>query len=233
MTNPASTSAAGTSASGVTAPSAATQMMDPGIIKAPQVGLSDREWNNSRGTISDGHDTNADSGPTRIMSNPTTALVVYFSRSGSTELLAAKVQNLTGADAYEITVKNPYSSDYGATVGRANQERDSDTPPEILTDFPDFSKYLTVYLGYSTWGMTLSEPVKAFLRAAGSQLDGKTIAPFNTNGGYGLGDTVNLIEDTLRKQGATVSLTQPFAIEGNRVNDADTDLPAWIAATQH
>lgn len=40
--------------------------MDASRIQAPQVGLSDSEWNQSRGTVSDGKDTNSENAPTRI-----------------------------------------------------------------------------------------------------------------------------------------------------------------------
>ena len=46
--------------------------------------------------------------------------IVYFSRSGSTELLASKIQALSGADVIELVAKETYSSDYGETVQRAN-----------------------------------------------------------------------------------------------------------------
>ena len=66
--------------------------MDQSQIVTPQVGLSDAEWNNSRGTVSDGKDTNSKQEPTRILSEDADSLIVYFSRSGSTELLASKIQ---------------------------------------------------------------------------------------------------------------------------------------------
>lgn len=45
---------------------------------------------------------------------------ISFSRSGSTELLASKIQALSGADVIELVAKETYSSDYGETVQRAN-----------------------------------------------------------------------------------------------------------------
>lgn len=94
--------------------------MDQSQITAPQVGLSDEEWNHSRGTVSDGKDTNSKQAPTLILSEDADSLIVYFSRSGSTELLASKIQALSGADVIELVAKETYSSDYGETVQRAN-----------------------------------------------------------------------------------------------------------------
>lgn len=116
--------------------------------------------------------------------------MIYFSRSSSTELLASKVQAVSNADVLELTVSEPYSSDYGETVERANEEREVDNTPVLNVDVPDLSQYQTIYLGYPIWGMTLAEPMASFLEEYGDELAGKTIAPFSTNGEYGLGSSV-------------------------------------------
>lgn len=56
------------------------QQMAPENITAVQDGKSDAEWNQSRGTISDGADTNATQAPTRILTEDANSLIVYFSR---------------------------------------------------------------------------------------------------------------------------------------------------------
>ena len=122
--------------------------MDQSQIVAPQVGLSDEEWNNSRGTVSDGKDTNSEQEPTRILSEDADSLIVYFSRSGSTELLASKIQALSGADVIELVAKETYSSNYGETVQRATQERNVKNTPELDVEMPDLSQYQSIYIGY-------------------------------------------------------------------------------------
>ena len=164
--------------------------MDQSRIAAPQVGLSDEEWNHSRGTVSDGKDTNSEQEPTRILSEDADSLIVYFSRSGSTELLASKIQALSGADVIELVAKETYSSNYGETVQRATQERNVKNTPELDVEMPDLSQYQSIYIGYPIWGMTMAEPVATFIETYAKELDGKTISPFSTNGGDGLGSSI-------------------------------------------
>lgn len=201
--------------------------MDQSQIVAPQVGLSDEEWNNSRGTVSDGKDTNSEQEPTRILSEDADSLIVYFSRSGSTELLASKIQALSGADVIELVAKETYSSNYGETVQRATQERNVKNTPELDVEMPDLSQYQSIYIGYPIWGMTMAEPVATFIETYAKELDGKTIIPFSTNGGYGLGSSIDYIETVLAENQVTARIKPAFAVEGNKVDQADSDLMTW------
>lgn len=202
--------------------------MDASQINAPQVGLSDDEWENSCGTISDGQDTNSKNPATRILTDDADSIVIYFSRSGSTELLASKVQAISNADVLELTVSEPYISNYGETVERANEEREVDNAPVLNVDVPDLSQYQTVYLGYPIWGMTLAEPTASFLEEYGDELAGKTIAPFSMNGGYGLASSVDRIASILSEQGVDANITDAYEIESNRVDQADASLLDWF-----
>lgn len=202
--------------------------MDPSQITAVQDGKSDAEWNQSRGTVSDGADTNATQAPTRILTPDAKSLIVYFSRSGSTELLASKIQNRTNADALELVVQDHYSADYGETVQRANGERQVANDPVLNVDVPDLSQYDTIYLGYPIWGMTLAEPMASFVEQYSTQLAGKKIVPFSTNGSYGIGSSVTRIERILSDNNVTASITEPYTIQGNRVSQADATLDTWL-----
>lgn len=201
--------------------------MDQSQILASQVGLSDEEWNNSRGTVSDGKDTNSEQEPTRILSEDADSLIVYFSRSGSTELLASKIQAISSADVIELVAKETYSSNYGETVQRATQERNVKNTPELDIVMPDLSQYQSIYIGYPIWGMTMAEPVATFIETYAKELDGKTIIPFSTNGGYGLGSSIDYIETVLAENQVTARIEPAFAVEGNKVDQADLDLMTW------
>lgn len=191
----------------------------------PQLGLSDDEWDSGRNTISDGADTNANTEPTRQLSSKAKSIVIYFSRSGSTQLLAQEIAETTSADLLELTVDETYPSDYDETVSRANEERESGDYPAITTDVPDLGQYDTVYLGYPIWGMSLASPMASFLESYGSQLTGKTVAPFASNGGYGLGSSVSQIENYLPDS----TVVGGLSVQGNKVDKAQSDIDNWLS----
>ena len=104
------------------------------------------------------------------------SIVVYFSHKGenyvsgniinltkgNTEVIAEKIQKLTGADIFEIeTVKN-YPVIYRETTETAKQELNSNARPE-LKRIPDISGYETIYLGYPNWWNTMPMAVFTFL----------------------------------------------------------------------
>lgn len=192
----------------------------------PQLAKSDAEWGHGRGTPSDGKDTNSSVAPTRKLTPSAKELIIYFSRSGSTELLAQKIARATGADMLEIVVKQPYAGDYFKTLARANQERESQSWPELNMQVPDLTQYTTIYLGYPIWAMMLAHPMTAFLKAYGPRLANKTIAPFMSQGGYGTGESIDQIRRFVG--GQTTHFTTPLIVAGNKVDRADRQLTKWL-----
>lgn len=184
--------------------------------------IEDTEY--GRGAQSDGADTNAQEEPTRIISDDANSIIIYFSRSGNTQNLARMIYNEAGGDMLELTVTNPYPSDYEQAVERADEERDNQEYPEINTDIPDLSQYDTVYLGYQTWSMTLSNPMLSFLMDHGSNLRGKTIYPFSTNAGYGEGNSIERIGELA--PGASVITS--FSIQDEDLVDNQDQVIRWL-----
>lgn len=202
-------------------------------VIAYQLGKSASAWRNGAGTMSDNQDTNSQNQPTRCLTKDAKSIIIYFSRSGSTELLVSKVAQQTDADLLEIVDKVPYSADYQRTLSRANSERAAADYPELNMQIPDLSQYDTVYLGYPIWAMTLSHPMTTFLMANGSQLTRKQIAPFMTEGGYGQGDSVDRIKAILRSRGAQENrFMSALIIDGNEVDQADKRVAAWVTQVQ-
>lgn len=198
-------------------------------IKAPQLKKSDSVWRNGAGVISDGQDTNSQNKPTRKLTKTAKSIIIYFSRSGSTELLASKIAKQTKADILEIVVQKPYAANYQQTLARANSERENQDYPPLAMQVPDLSQYKTVYLGYPIWAMTLSHPMASFLTDYGSRLSDKKIAPFMTEGGYGQGDSVQRIESIIRRQGGRQDrFTRALVVDGNKVDRADSQVDDWL-----
>lgn len=202
-------------------------------INAVQLSKSNSAWQNGANTVSDGKDTNSRNRPTLQLTKNAKSIIIYFSRSGSTELLASQIAQRTGADILEIVVKDPYASNYQQTLTRANAERENQDYPALNMTTPDLSQYQTVYLGYPIWAMTLSHPMTAFLTAYGRQLGNKKIAPFMTQGGYGQGDSVQRIQAILRAQGAVNdTFTPALVVDGNKVDRDTAQVDRWVNQTK-
>lgn len=162
--------------------------------------------------------------PVRILTPDATNIVIFWSRSGSTRLLASQIAEQTGADVFEITLQTTYPANYQRTLHRANRERLTNQSPKLAMQVPALSQYRRVYLGFQTWAMTMSQPMKAFLLDYGNQLTDKELAPFLTEGGYGTGDSISLLQEFT---GAT-KIAAPLVVDGNQVDHDQHQVRRWL-----
>ena len=112
-------------------------------------------------------------------------LVVYFSWSGNTRAIAKEVREQSGADLFEIQCVKPYSTDYDTVLMEAQRDQRAQARPKIKGQVKDMAQYGTVLLGYPNWWASIPMPVATFLEQY--DFSGKTIIPFSSNGGGGLG----------------------------------------------
>jgi len=87
----------------------------------------------------------------------------------------------------------PYPADYRATVQQVVRENETGYLPPLETKIDRIEQYDFLFLGFPTWGMRLPPPVKSFLHQY--SLKGKTVIPFNTNGGYGVGSSFETVKE--------------------------------------
>ena len=95
----------------------------------------------------------------------TKTLVVYFSCTGTTELVAEYITEILGADSYQIVPENPYTEADLAyyTNGRADQEQDDpDARPAISGSVENMDAYDTIILGFAGGiiGLNQEKPIK-------------------------------------------------------------------------
>ena len=149
-------------------------------------------------------------------------LVVYFSRSGNTREIANQIHKSAGGDVFEIQAVKPYPHDYDAVVEQARQELDSGYKPALKTKMENIKSYDFVFIGYPVWWGTFPAPVKTFL----SEYDfsGKTIVPFCTHEGSGLGRSATDISTLCPKS----TVLDGVAIRGGDVKDAQDKVSAWL-----
>ena len=145
-----------------------------------------------------------------------------FIKEGNTEKVAKMIGELTGADLFKIEQKVPYSADYKECVAEAREDLKNNARPE-LTNMPDsIDKYEEIYLGYPNYCGTMPMAVYTFLESY--DFTGKTIHPFCTHEGSGLGGTESDIKKTAK--GATVATG--LAILGSNVDEAKAAIESWI-----
>lgn len=162
-------------------------------------------------------------------------IVVYFSHigenyingrivnisEGNTKIVAEKIQKLLNCDIFEIKTVQSYPVDYNATVDLAKKELSSGFRPELKEDI-DLSEYSTIYVGYSNWWGTMPTAVFSFLE--NKDLSGKTIKPFCTHEGSGMGHS----EKDLKEICKYSNIDKGLALYGSRVKESDKIIESWI-----
>ena len=122
----------------------------------------------------------------------TKILVVYFSCTGTTELIAEYITEILGADIYEIVPENPYTEADLAyyTNGRADQEQnDPNVRPAISGSVENMDEYDTIILGYPIWHGQAPRIISTFLESY--DFSGKVIIPFCTSHSSGIGSSAS------------------------------------------
>lgn len=136
------------------------------------------------------------------------SIVIYFShtgenysvgviKEGNTAKVAKEIARVTKADLWEIKETDTYPSNYKACIDRAKKELQAKARPAFQGTVPDLSKYETIYLGYPNWWGSAPMVVYSVLEKA--KIDGKTIYPFCTHEGSGLGSTASKLAKTFPK----------------------------------
>ncbi len=122
-------------------------------------------------------------------------LVLYFSKTGTTQRIAEIIGRLTGGDVIRLETVLPYPSDYNMLMEMAQKEKIANARPELKTNIKNLAYYDTIYIGYPIWLETM--PMAMFTFIENNDLSGKTIIPFCTHMGSGLGRSVEDIRSIL------------------------------------
>lgn len=164
------------------------------------------------------------------------AIIVYFSRTGenyvsgalkklavgNTEAAANILRELTGADMFEIEPAVPYSDNYNECIEQAKRDKEADARPEVKKYPESLDGYDTVYLGYPNYWGTMPMCVFTFLERF--DFSGKTIKPFCTHEGSGMGGS----ERDIKRLCPNARVEKGLAIHGSRVDGAKKQFEEWI-----
>lgn len=150
-------------------------------------------------------------------------LVAYFSASGVTAKAAAKLAKASGADLFEIVPERVYTKadlNWQDKNSRSSVEmNDRSSRPAIKSKVENLEQYDVVFVGFPVWWYREPSIIDTFMESY--DFSGKTVVPFCTSGGSGLG-TIGSNLQALAK-GAKV-------IEGKRLSFMTTEdsLKKWV-----
>ena len=149
-------------------------------------------------------------------------LVAYFSASGTTAKVAKKMAEAIGADLFEIKPETPYT---GADLNWQNKNsrssvemNDRSSRPAIAVKVADMPQYDVVFVGFPVWWYREPSIIDTFMESY--DFAGKTVIPFATSGGSGLGDSAANMQKLAK--GAKV-------VDGKRFSGSASseELKAW------
>ena len=162
-------------------------------------------------------------------------LIVYLSRTNNTKTIAEIIHNNAGGTLVPLELEKPYPENYRATVEHVVKENETGYLPPLKTKIDSIQIYEVVFVGFPTWGMRLPPPMKSFLKQY--DLSGKTIVPFNTNDGYGIGSSFDTVKELCPKskilngfsiKGGTESDGMTRLSKEENIKDAETKVKKWL-----
>lgn len=155
-----------------------------------------------------------DSNTKQVKSGEKKTLIAYYSRRGNnyvngkienlpignTEVIAKMINEIKCGEMFRIDTINPYPENYEETTEVARQELRSNVRPKLMNQVSDMKAYEVIFLGYPNWWGTMPMVVHTFLESY--DFSRKTIIPFCTHEGSGLGKSVKDITKLCPKANA-------------------------------
>ncbi len=160
-------------------------------------------------------------------------LVVFFSHAGdnysvgdikvgNTKIVADYISELTGADQFEIVTHKYDGMAYRPLCDLAKEEQQNGELPPFEGTIEDIDQYDTVFIGGPVWWGTYPQVVFTFFSKY--DLSGKTIIPFTTHEGSGLG---NCAKD-VRKTYPNANVLEGFSMYGHDVREGKGRVEEWL-----
>ena len=179
---------------------------------------------------------NSNENDTATQQAPTTsgekALVVFFSHAGdnysvgnievgNTKIVADYITELTGADQFEIVTHKYDGMAYKPLCDLAKEELENGELPEFEGSV-DVSKYETIFIGGPVWWGTYPQVMFTFFKKY--DLNGKTIIPFTTHEGSGLGGCV----EDVKAAYPNATVNEGFSMYGHDVRTCKPEVAKWL-----
>jgi len=167
--------------------------------------------------------------------DPDKVLIVYLSRTNNTKAIAEIIHSNVGGTMVALELEKPYPENYQATVQQVVKENETGYLPPLKTKIDSIEKFDVIFLGFPTWDMKMPPPMKSFLHQY--NLSGKTVIPFNTNAGYGVGSSFETVKELCPEskvlegfeiRGGVERDGVYFVIKDEKAKDAKTKVRKWL-----
>ncbi len=123
---------------------------------------------------------------------------------------------------FHIEPFTAYPKDYTETTEVAKKELHVKARPKLTRQVKDMGAYEVIFLGYPNWWGPMPMPVFTFLESY--DFAGKTIVPFCTHEGSGMGHT----EQDIVKACPEATVLKGIAIQGSSASSAEAKVSSWI-----
>ena len=144
---------------------------------------------------------------------------------GNVQQLAGWIQEETGGELFSIQVTDPYPSDWGACLERANEERGQDARPALVEpQVENLDSYDTVFLGYPNWWYGVPMALLTFLEE--NDLSGKDVYLFCSHGTGGLARSVEIITEAAPEANISDNI---FDCYEEDAPVSQENIQAWVA----
>ncbi len=162
-------------------------------------------------------------------------LIVHLSRTKNTKVVGEIIHKNVGGALVELELQKPYPKDYKAIVSQVSKENETGFLPPLKTKIANIEKFDIVFVGFPTWGMQLPPPMKSFLKEY--DLEGKTVIPFNTNAGYGIGSSFQTVKELCPKSTVLDGFSVKggierdgilFVMEGKKEKQVQVEIQNWL-----
>lgn len=152
-------------------------------------------------------------------------LVLYYSQTGNTKIVAAEIASRLDADIEEIVPVQLYDGDFQATIERGKKELDEGTFPEIQSLKADVANYEVIFIGYPVWFGTYAPPIATFLNQV--DLSGKRVVPFCTFGSGGLESSIK----DLAKAEPNAKVLPGYGVRAARLEASPKEIDYFLKAS--
>ena len=154
-------------------------------------------------------------------------LLVYFSYTGNTKIIANKILEKLNCDVLGLQPKEKYSENYQEVVDEYQSNESDKRVCELEPYSVDLDHYDTVIIGNPVWWYTITPVIRTFLKQ--HSLRDKTVIPFATNAGW-LGRTFKEIKelcvDSNVKNEMNIVFTENYA--QHKLKTPSSKIDGWL-----